>query len=570
MSDHTKVRLVIPYLLIALLSLASTVIAFSAYKPLYGCWGYAPAVVGKNQGALSNLSATVVPGAGRVFVGGPILGSDFQGSMEGAAIASSIVAGIPFTSKDYLYYLGDIGYNVTINAAGPSGSGLAATLTLASILTNGSCVKPIAMTGMIGLAGEILPVGGVKVKAEAVKHYGITTFLVPVNETVKVKGLNVIPVKNIIQSVQLLGINLRAKECKAPQSLQQTSKVFYTHYKRLYELAMNVSSHLKTLPPDIKNELEFANVTAEEGMYYAAASYAFTALIKAYTELYKEMITKMLNVSSVNISIPLNVGVHRIHKNITIHRIKVTPELKAFLDNFLKSLQNYTKLKPKDCYTNYWTFEACAAVYNREYRLSVYLDDLKSNVQSMTNGTIAVSNINRLASLLALAKARAISIELWASAVNELANMKGPKLSDPRGLAKEAYALGYGATKYALSLMPLHNALAEPLGNAIDEMALSLYKGNYARVLGLAAYLYERASNSLMTLSNTTTVAKDILPFVMKRSYCGTPSFIAYNYYGYVQSLLKSDAMSAEALSYTALFFAHLSEVNNIFLNSGK
>ncbi|UXD22436.1 hypothetical protein IPA_04735 [Ignicoccus pacificus DSM 13166] len=545
-------------------------LAVSLYKPPAGCWGYAPAVISKTEGALSNLSATVTLGTGKVYVGGPLLGNDFQGSMDGTAVASSIVAGVPMTLHNFLFYLNDLGANVTLNAAGPSGSGLAATLALAQLL-NGTCTKHIAMTGMIGLGGEILPVGGVKVKAEAVKAYGLSFFLVPQNETVKVKGLEVIPISTILDSIRYMGITPHFKVCGTPKSLEESATVFKSHYERLYNLTEEVIAKLKVVSPDIQNQLRYAKLVASEGRYYAAASYAFTALIKAYTEYYKEILlnlTKGSNITStVTVTVPLNktgsniTNIHKIHGMHPIKTIKLPPKAEKFIKDEITKIKKYTQIKPSNCYANYWSLEACAAVYNREFRLSRYLERLST--PQFTN-----SSITNIASLLALAKARAVSITLWNSAVQQLADMDGaPPISNIKKVSKEAVTIGLAAAKYALSMIPLKVAFTSPINDAVDKMYQAYVNGNYAKAIGLAAYTYENAADTLMSIGNSTAVAEKILPMVMERSYCGTPSFIAYNYYGYVNSLLKTDKLSAEALSYTALFFAHLAETNAFFLH---
>ena len=567
-----------PYIILALILLAASTVALQSYTPPRGYWGYAPAVVSKTQGALSNLTVNIGPGTGDVYVGGPLLGSDFQGSMNGAAIAASIVSGQPFIIHNYYYYLKDIGDNVTINAAGPSGSGLASTLTLIS-LSNFSYIKPFAMTGMIGLAGEILPVGGVKVKAEAVRAYGISKFLVPLNETVKVKGLKVIPVATIIDAAREAGYEVSSKSCGIPPLLSKTPDVFKSHFEKLYNLTMNVTRQLKTLPPDIRDELNYANLTASEGMYYAAASYAFTALIKAYTEYYREHLVGILsakNLTMANITIPLTTRRSNVTSSntTTVHgmvqratkRYNYPREVTDFINKEIKKIAKFTSLQvsPHYCYANYWSFEACAAVYNREFKLGVYLERLRSS-------SINEMNLDRIATLLALAKARAVSIQLWSDAVKQLAQWNdAPPISNKKLLAREAFAIALGVAKYAYGLNPISNTIGSPIGRAVDIMAKSFYNNEYAKTLGLSVYIYETVASTLMSISNSTAVATEILPLIMHRSFCGTPSFIAFNYFTYVNSLMKTDKLGAEAIAYTAVYLAHMAEVNQFFLNSSK
>jgi ATP-dependent Lon protease len=61
---------------------------------------------------------------------------------------------------------------------GPS-AGTAMTTSLVSLLTGTSVRDDVAMTGEITLRGQVLPVGGIKMKALAARRAGITTFVLP-------------------------------------------------------------------------------------------------------------------------------------------------------------------------------------------------------------------------------------------------------------------------------------------------------------------------------------------------------------------------------------------------------
>ena len=521
-------------LLLLAISLVAIAYSLSVYALPTGYWGFAPAVVGKHEGALSNLTAGVLKGYGRTFVGGPLLGSDFQGSMAGAAVAASIVSGKPFTSFDFFYYLGDIGSNVTLRAAGPSGSALASTLTLLQLLGL-KCNKHPAMTGMIGLGGEVLPVGGVKIKGEAVKAYGISTFLVPVGEAVPISGLEEHTVSDIIEAAQYFTTqNVTAslgKTCSPPETLRKVD-IFKYHYLKLYKLAEELLNKTKASLPkkvleNVKKELFFANVSATQGNYYAAASYAFTALIQLYAQYYKQMLKEE--------------GVNAVRALVS-------------------SLKPYTALVPQGCGANYWSAEACAAVYNREFRLSEMLKQLEGFTK--LNNTALLKHLNNVAALMGRARARAISIGLWVDAVKQLARMPlAPKLKNLDAVAKEAYAVALASAKYALSIIPLHNVVGAQLGDAVDEMTTAMVNGNYFKVIGISSFIFETSADALGSIQNSTVVATKIMPLVVGRSYCRLPSFIAYSYSSYVNSLLKTDRVAAEFLAYTALYYAHLAEV---------
>jgi ATP-dependent Lon protease len=61
---------------------------------------------------------------------------------------------------------------------GPS-AGTAMTTALISLLSGVPVREDVAMTGEITLRGQVLPVGGIKMKALAARRAGVTTFVLP-------------------------------------------------------------------------------------------------------------------------------------------------------------------------------------------------------------------------------------------------------------------------------------------------------------------------------------------------------------------------------------------------------
>ena len=61
---------------------------------------------------------------------------------------------------------------------GPS-AGTAMTIALVSLLTGVPVRDDVAMTGEITLRGQVLPVGGIKMKALAARRAGVDTFVLP-------------------------------------------------------------------------------------------------------------------------------------------------------------------------------------------------------------------------------------------------------------------------------------------------------------------------------------------------------------------------------------------------------
>jgi ATP-dependent Lon protease len=92
---------------------------------------------------------------------------------------------------------------------GPS-AGITIVCCLVSLL-KGIVIDPLtAMTGEICLRGDVLPVGGVKVKVMAAKRSGITRVLIPIKNLVDLKDskidIEVIGVKSIDEVLLHMGL----------------------------------------------------------------------------------------------------------------------------------------------------------------------------------------------------------------------------------------------------------------------------------------------------------------------------------------------------------------------------
>ncbi|MCC6314943.1 MAG: endopeptidase La [Thermomicrobiales bacterium] len=130
-------------------------------------------------GDIMFVEATRMPGKGSLTVTGQ-LGDVMR---ESATAALSFVrsrAGDLHLNPDF-YRESDIHIHVPAGAIpkdGPS-AGTAMTTALVSLLTGISVRDDVAMTGEITLRGQVLPVGGIKMKALAARRAGITTFVLP-------------------------------------------------------------------------------------------------------------------------------------------------------------------------------------------------------------------------------------------------------------------------------------------------------------------------------------------------------------------------------------------------------
>ena len=84
---------------------------------------------------------------------------------------------------------------------GPS-AGVSITTSLLSLLLNKAVPKDIAMTGEIGLNGEVLEVGGIKEKLIGAYNNGIKTVFIP---QANLKNLEEIP-KTILNKLIIYGV----------------------------------------------------------------------------------------------------------------------------------------------------------------------------------------------------------------------------------------------------------------------------------------------------------------------------------------------------------------------------
>lgn len=130
-------------------------------------------------GDIMFIEASRMPGKGSLTVTGQ-LGDVMK---ESATAAMSFVRS---RAKDLgieqdFFKESDIHLHVPAGAIpkdGPS-AGTAMTTALISLLTGVSVRDDVAMTGEITLRGQVLPVGGIKMKALAARRAGVTTFVLP-------------------------------------------------------------------------------------------------------------------------------------------------------------------------------------------------------------------------------------------------------------------------------------------------------------------------------------------------------------------------------------------------------
>jgi len=134
----------------------------------------------KPEGVVINITVTVTPGTGKVFVSViPYTQIDMQGSAQLAALTACDLLGLDFTKYDFFY---------EIRASAPivGGPSAGAVMTIATIaaLKNLTLRKDVFMTGMIYPDGFIGPVGGIPYKLEAAAKAGAKIFLIPKGQRV--------------------------------------------------------------------------------------------------------------------------------------------------------------------------------------------------------------------------------------------------------------------------------------------------------------------------------------------------------------------------------------------------
>ncbi|HEY3835797.1 MAG TPA: endopeptidase La [Bryobacteraceae bacterium] len=134
------------------------------------------------------IEAGRMPGGNKGLIMTGQLGSVMQESVQ-AALTWVRANAVNYGIDPEVFKTSDIHVHVPAGAIpkdGPS-AGITMAVALLSMLT-GRCVKPnLAMTGEITLAGQVLPIGGIKEKVLAAKRSGVTQVIMPWENEVNVK-----------------------------------------------------------------------------------------------------------------------------------------------------------------------------------------------------------------------------------------------------------------------------------------------------------------------------------------------------------------------------------------------
>ena len=154
-------------------------------------------------GVVMEIEACLFDGKGEIITTGSL----------GNVITESIEVAISYirSNKDYFkvndYYFDNRNIHIHFLEGatpkdGPS-AGVSITTSLLSLLLNKPISKEIAMTGEIGLNGEVLEVGGIKEKIIGAYNNGIKTIFIPKSNT---KNLEEIP-KDILNKLTIYGVS---------------------------------------------------------------------------------------------------------------------------------------------------------------------------------------------------------------------------------------------------------------------------------------------------------------------------------------------------------------------------
>jgi len=162
-------------------------------------------------GEILSIEAVTVPGKGKVITTGK-LGDVMKESVQAAESYVKSRA-IDFGIKPTLFERKDIHVHVPEGATpkdGPS-AGVAMVTSIVSVLTGIPVRRDVAMTGEVTLRGRVLPIGGLKEKLLAAMRAGITTVLIPSENTKDLaeipdnvkRGLKITPVATVDEVLKL-------------------------------------------------------------------------------------------------------------------------------------------------------------------------------------------------------------------------------------------------------------------------------------------------------------------------------------------------------------------------------
>ncbi|MEB3844872.1 MAG: hypothetical protein LRS48_04235 [Desulfurococcales archaeon] len=308
MKHRTRLQALIASMIVlaVILGLPAPLLYSSSSKTGGSVIVYIPAVEEVGAGEKGTLVATLVsvsPGSGNVKVSsGGNVGSTTRSSIVQAAAIASILAGVDWRSYDF-----KVDFLNASDVSGPSGSAYI-TLIFYSLITGSPILEMLnktTMTGAITPVGLFGPVGGVEYKCHAAMDAGLKFYypLANVNSKIISECPNGTPVAGLYGSVsKMLGIKTTGAEKPVTVGLPEA------FLRGMVNASENMSQEavevLSSLPADklggsaltfYKEAWKNINMsrTLLNKSPYASASYAFTALIQAYTAYYYYQVSNM-------------------------------------------------------------------------------------------------------------------------------------------------------------------------------------------------------------------------------------------------------------------------------------
>lgn len=251
-------------------------------------------------GALSDMSVTVAPGDGDVFLDTePFTELDLQGAGRIAVLVAAEIA-----EEDPSEY--DVYYTLDARApvlGGPSAGAAMAAITVVAF-ENLSINEGVTVTGTINPDGTIGTVSGIPTKVRAAAEENITLFLIPRGQSVTsdieiVEGEPTVTVVNVVELGRELGVEVvevrDVREAvfyltgaQLPEPEPPEGEIFSVGYlEATRPLAEHMINHSQELSLEASGEniseelglIEEAEAAFERGEYYVAANRAFEASV---------------------------------------------------------------------------------------------------------------------------------------------------------------------------------------------------------------------------------------------------------------------------------------------------
>lgn len=194
------------------------------------------AVTGPNNGALLEIEVMVIPSkdTGAINITGIVEEESFNGqgksvkrkSMAKGSLENVLTAlrsmGVPANQYDI-----HVNFPGGIPIDGPS-AGIAMAAGIYSAVYKLPVKNTVAMTGEIGIQGDVKPVGGIYSKVKAAKRAGAKTVLIPKENMQailkEIKDIEIVPVSRIEEVFSAVFVNNTEHEFVFPDMFEENSK----------------------------------------------------------------------------------------------------------------------------------------------------------------------------------------------------------------------------------------------------------------------------------------------------------------------------------------------------------